>query len=199
MRLVAIFHSRGSFAAPHPAPAFVAIGNNNRCELGGLVVRPNNPAPSYEFELLTKANPSPGGQEAAGGTVPTMTAPTLFLHFKVVRRRRSYIPFYVVVAVQNATFFTPPPPPSCPYKYSVLVGFCKGKYVVSSAARVAQRPKRPTCRLWRQRRNLVCVSFRHYLFGLLNDWNVANPMAMPSPPGRKEAHHSRHGHKRAVW
>lgn len=45
--------------------------------MGGLVVRPNAPAPSYVFEMLNGTGPSPG--EGAEGA----SDPTLFLHFRV--------------------------------------------------------------------------------------------------------------------
>lgn len=42
--------------------------------MGGLVVHPNEPAPYYEFEMLSKGRAGGGGGSSK---------PTLFMHFKV--------------------------------------------------------------------------------------------------------------------
>lgn len=54
----------------------------DRCELGGLVVHPNVPAPFYEFELLNRTTPNRFGQEGTAGDGGG-EAPSVFLHFRV--------------------------------------------------------------------------------------------------------------------
>lgn len=51
-------------------PGTIFDVHGNRCEMGGLTVTANVPAPRYEFEMLNKADADDG-------------RPALFLHFKV--------------------------------------------------------------------------------------------------------------------
>lgn len=54
---------------------FGFVAHGSRCEMGGLEVKPNEPSPWYEFEMLKK--------DASGGG----GSPTLFLHYKVTSGR----------------------------------------------------------------------------------------------------------------